>query len=107
MAMSDCKTCGALLFSFDVATHKCLPEWKVWHEDTEEQWSTSVYARDAEAAVEKYLEENDCHHDYMVVQDGGRTEFTFFAKRVGEQEPYTLLATGESRPCYFVREKLD
>jgi hypothetical protein len=105
--MSDrCDTCGEWkLFS----THTCHPAWKIWcidHDETEDE-AVTIYAYDADAAVEKWAEETDCYGDYAIVQ--GDTPTVAVRRAEQREAPITYhCVSGESVPQYHAQEmKLD
>jgi hypothetical protein len=59
MVMIECPKCHVEYF--ESHKHTCPPQWLVWNPDQGEtrEDARPIYARDAEAAVEKWAEQDD------------------------------------------------
>jgi hypothetical protein len=96
----DCPKCGQ--WSLFPESHQCPPEWRCWEEENEtaEDGST-VRARCAETAAEKYAEEYDSEGDYMIVH-GTDATICVRAKAGGDVERFQV--SGEVVPQYHARK---
>lgn len=98
-----CSKCGAAMFG--TYTHVCAPLWEVWEEDYHGGWdeATVVRGADAQAAAEKYAEEDDACGDYEIV--GGRKAPRVRVRPQGDEgEGETYEVEGESIADYTARK---
>lgn len=65
-----CETCHEWIWSFSKRPHVCPPAFEIWcvDDDETEEDARTYYAHDANAAVEKWADMQDCHGDYYIVQ---------------------------------------
>jgi hypothetical protein len=101
--MSWCKTCGDYMLFPD--SHKCPPIWECWCPDEGETRDDPrmIRASDAEAAAEKWAEEDDRYGDYTII---GGNDATVCVAKPDNDEVRTFVVTGESVPEYHAEEKI-
>lgn len=101
--MSRCKTCGD--FPLFPESHKCPPIWLCQLKgDSADEWE-EVYARDAEAAAEKFAEKWDIESEYSMLR--GFSDYIVSVKP-SDAEPdgvaRQFAITAEAVPTYYGRE---
>lgn len=96
--MSDydrCGTCGEYDFT---KRHKCDPCWLVLNADEPDEWTT-IYARDAQHAGEKWADREDCDSaEYSIV--AGTPATVFVKPEIGTDDPVLFVVRGEAVPVY-------
>lgn len=100
----DCKKCGRICV--DLLHHNCPPTWEVRHEDTRiygDEWSSPIYAFDAETAAEQFAERYDCTSgEYGMIRD--EQAVTFEVRSVADPSTVTRVSVcAESQPTYTGR----
>jgi hypothetical protein len=94
----------------DCVTHhyngaKCYPLWEVWrsedgYEETRDD-ARKIRGYDAESAVERWAEEDDCGGDYCIV---GGSPATVCVALEGSDEVARYYVSGETVPSYSATE---
>lgn len=82
--------------------HGCIA-YEVAMAETPDYWFT-IYATDAESAIEAFAEQYDCEGDYTIVQAGESGDFKVLCRLEGNEESQQLYSVyGEAVPKYYVR----
>lgn len=93
-----CSICGHYDFS---KSHRCPPCFEVLCPEYDgDDWeeASKVYARDAEAAAERWAAEHDWQGDYDIVE--GSPVFVLVRKRWQEGGEAGFVVSGEMQPTY-------
>jgi len=98
--MPYCKNCGEYIFKFEVNTHKCPPEYKIFHEDYLGDEPKILYANSHEEAATKYAEYYD-YDDYGLI-DGNNIEI-IVESLDGKRK--TFICSGRMERVYSAEEK--
>ncbi len=68
MSRYTCQICHEYTWA---ARHVCPPTWECYEADDPEE-RTTIYARDAEQAAEKYAEQTDLENEYNIMEASTR-----------------------------------
>ena len=94
-----CRTCGQWMMFPD--THRCPPLFHVidphgYGDADPWEYAAPIYARDAEAAAEKWADQHDCEGDYTIIRGSPATVHV----RDAEGAVTRWIVSGESVPEY-------
>lgn len=97
--MTRCPTCKYQMYESPfLPAHVCPPAWLVWDEGSTVADGYTVYAPDATAAAETYLE--DEHRGSGVYEQEQRVVFVRLASAPEDEAPIRLRVRMELMPSY-------
>jgi hypothetical protein len=100
--VSECKTCHALLLSYELQHHRCKPQWRAWTEDDGgvESGALTVRASDAEEAATEWAKRSDDDEEIVSRWQDEGEETEVFVQPIEGGPVRKFYVHGEMVPTY-------